>query len=735
MVINVKNSSQYGLVFDGDVKAYVYGAKQLNKYLEKCLGFCLDEYDGNAHYISIGYNEKSKSIIDSADKSTLKRAGLRITFKDGNVYIYGGSEIGTVYGVFEFCERYLGVKFLTSTFEVTPKSQGVEICEIDVECNPQFEQRECAHFSFMVNPDFVLKRRYEGGNTPNHEEAGIITNTWYNKISNSHNSFCYVPKDKYYKTHPEIFSVPNPEKKNRYKSELDGEGLFLECCYSNGLTDDGKVDESLEVSAVKAVADSLYNYIKEDLNIKYFMFGRQDNEGAICYCDKCIEKRKKYGGEAGTMIIFLNAVIELVEKRLIAEGITPDFNLVTFAYQSTFQAPVDKDLKPIDKLIIPNKRLHFRYAPHHKNTSYGVMDEKQDKGVKESIIGWSNLTPNVMVWDYPVHYMDTLFFTPTYLHLAQDIEYYGKIGVSYLMYEEAYSSTQAYNIEMDSYVMSKLFWNPQLDVYDLMKEYCDGFYGVAGKQVYGYRCKMLEFFKNKAEKELFIINPVTPQCEMLKPQTYPLELLTDCVRILEDGLSAIEQSDLTMAQKQRLTLRLKKVMLSPLRTITRNKEYYFGDKITEYQTKFDAIVVETGYQLQFSPVIIMEGNVPNYQILVDKNDEIAVKYANYLNEWFKNKTGVALDVVNWDEYYPTYAVKVICVGDNQFAREMTKDQGYTKYRTYVKNRGWSVFIEGNDLESSCDLFTDYIKDKTWSANQKRLTTLTYEYRELVEFDK
>ncbi len=736
MILNADTAKRYGLIFDKNVKAYAYAAKQLNKYVKKCCNFSFEEFSQQLKSISIGYNHHSKALIDAADKTTLKRSGFRIVFKDGDIFIYGGSDVGAIYGVFEFCERFLGVRFLTSTDEVTPFSDNVEIREEDIECNPCFEQRECYHFSFIVNPDFALKRRFEGGNTPNHEEAGIINCKWYNKISNSHNSFSYVSKEKYYKTHPEMFTTPNPESKRDYKSETGEAGFFTECCYSNGITDDGKLDESLEVSTAKVTADSLYNFIKEDLTVKYFPFGKQDNTEATCYCPKCCAKRQRYGGDAGTMTIFLNAVIEAVEKRLEAEGITPNFCISTLAYQKTSQPPVDKDLKPIDGLVIPHERLHWRFAPHFKNLSYSIVDERQNEEDRKAFIGWSNLTKNLMIWEYPVPYMDRLYFAPSYLHMAEDVAAYHKAGASYVMYEEGCSCVQEYNIEMDSYILSKLFWNPNLNVYDLMKEYTDGYYGIAGKYVYEFCCKMLDFFKEKvAQKGGFSIIPVKVECEFMQPESYPLSLLTDCVDILQTGIGEVENSSLSLAEKLRYVKRLKKVLLSPLRMITRGKEYYFGDKVTEYEKTFYSIVEETGHLLQYTPVKIMEASISNYMILVDKEDSHAVECAEYLNDWFKNKTGVALEIVGCEEYYPTYGVKSISLGAQCFSKEFFKGLDFSKYNIFAKNRGWSVFLAGKDLKGACDVFVNNIKERTWFENHKPMYSLTYEFHEIVEYVK
>jgi hypothetical protein len=731
MIINSSNKSDYGLVFDKQNKASVYAANELNKYLKRCCNFTLSDYQNQKHFISIGISDITKDFIDKLDKSALKESGLYIAFNDGNIYIYGGSDKGVIYGTYEFLERYLGVKFLTATDEVTPKSDFISIEEKDVLLNPCFPQRECAHFSFMVNPDYVLKRRFEGPNTPDNEKAGIINKTWFDKISNSHNSHEYVDRSKYLKTHPEMFNTPDPEKKSKFTA-LDDIGQ-TECCYSNGLTDDGKVDETLSVSVVKAIADSLYKFIVENPDKKYFMFGRQDNGGAICYCKRCVEKRKKYGGEAGTMIIMLNAVIDLVEKRLEKEGRKSDFILVTFAYQSTLQAPVDANLKPIDELVIPRERLHIRYAPLLANYSYSYIDPRQDKKIRDSIYGWTNLTKNIMLWDYPVNYIDKYYFAPAYLYLSDNMKFYNKVGFSYVMYEEAYGGTHGYHIEMDSYVISKLFWNPELDVYALMKEYIDGYYQIAGEEVYAFRCKMLDFYKkNFADKGLFI-GPCEPWCDFLYPENYPISLLTECVDILDSGIKKIENSLLTASEKYVLIKRVKTVLLTPLRMISRNDEYYFGDKKSDYYRRFISLMVELGHSIPWTPHRIMEKSVPNYKILVNKNDPKHLEAVEYFNEWIKNKSGVFLSVVDQYEVYPTYAEKVISIGENDFAKEFFKRTDFSKYNVFVRSCGSAVFIAGKDLKAGCDILLSNLKDTPSMDVSRRFMSLESDFIDEIEY--
>ena len=105
---------------------------------------------------------------------------------------------------------------------------------------------------------------------------------------------------------------------------------------------------------------------------------------------------------------------------------------------------------------------------------------------------------------------------------------------------------------------------------------------------------MLDFYKkNFADKGLFI-GPCEPWCDFLYPENYPISLLTECVDILDSGIKKIENSLLTASEKYVLIKRVKTVLLTPLRMISRNDEYYFGDKKSDYYRRFISLMVELG---------------------------------------------------------------------------------------------------------------------------------------------
>ena len=124
MTISKNNYLEYGIITDGS--PYLEFAKEeLQKFVEKCCGFRLQTYDGQPHYISLCVNDFSREIIEQYDFSDLNEEGFYILPKDGNVYIFGASPKSVIFGVYEFLELYLGVRFISVDCCHTPVIQSL----------------------------------------------------------------------------------------------------------------------------------------------------------------------------------------------------------------------------------------------------------------------------------------------------------------------------------------------------------------------------------------------------------------------------------------------------------------------------------------------------------------------------------------------------------------------------------------------------------------------------------
>ena len=706
MIILGKNTiACYGLKYNENDAGLSYAVKHLNTYLNKCAKLCLEKYSNQEHFISIGNNELSKDVIIENPISDNFYDGYRILFRDGNIYIFGNHIRSTIYGVYAFIEKFLGVRWFHKNSEFVPQKSVVEINEEDIFEYSYFPQRELTYLPFTTDWELAMHFRYISPTVKENVDVGQL-NLWYNKIPTTHNTHCYVSFEKV-KEHPEYFRKAEHEKE--VVDAFTGCGIgssSLDLCYSNGITDKGEFDESMEFSAAREVANKLLEFILDDRSKKFFMFGLQDNRGIKCFCPKCTEKRNKYQTEAGVVIIFLNAVIKKVEQMLIEKGLEPDFNVVVFAYHNTVEPPF-KDNKPIDQLIIPHKRLHVRYAPIDANYTYSLFDKKQKGNVKRQLEGWSLLTKNIMMWDYNTNYMEQSWFFPILPNIAKNIEGYSKIGVTYLFNEGSDTGNSNWQQELYSYVISKLYWNYNLDLWKVADEYIDGFYGIASEKVKQFVKTMQSHCENEISNgmEVSILNAYG---DIFNPIHYPLDFLIKQVDLLESAIVDVNNSNLTKNKKKELVIKLKRVLITPLRMINKNSEYYFGKEENPYFEKYDQIVNSVKIENVGSGPLTLEitdNYSSEYKIVIGQNpSEEEISAAEYFRERIEKMSGIKLPIVDDTKVAPAYPTKAICIGNTKMFKEFFKGHvEINKYKYYISTLGCCLFIHSiYDLHEAVD---------------------------------
>ena len=690
MMVDKSNFSEYGILTDGTPSAE-FAKQELQDFIEKCCGFRLADYSGQPHYFSLGENTYSHNVIAQYDLSDLNQEGFYILPKDGNIFIFGASLKSVIFGVYEFLERQLGVRFLAPECSHTPSKSGFELPNEEVKCVPISPQR--LYLSLDASEDKLLSLRYKfsADFIPDYSDLGI-GNKWYKKIPTSHNSECFVPYNKYKDAHPEFFNV------HRYN--LFRTLTAIELCYTNGLTDDGEWDENVETSVLSVVTDSMMRFIEDEPSAEYFMYGRADNEDCRCRCARCEKAREKYG-DAGTMIVFMNAVARKLRQNFAEKGKTFDKKLVTFAYNSTSKPPV-KDGKPICKQVIPDEAVYMRYAPITADYAYGLEDEKQEKTIREEVEGWSGLTKNLMVWDYNVSYNDYLWYFPNLSYLKENMKTYQRMGADYIMKQGASNVRTIWHDQLHAYISAKLFWDVNADVGALVKEYVSLYFGPAADKVQAYIDEMESFYEEQKKGDFHLwVNGQRDQQVYFDAELYPLAMLQHQEQMLEEGIRAVENCSLPEAEKQEYIRRVKAVLITPLRMIVRNTQAYFGEVNLAYEEKYYRIADAVGLKMSAEAIpIYMElaaDNKTTYKIVTAQNPtEKEKEAALLLQKYVFEKTGAMLSIGDENTVYPGHFEHAIMVGKNLITNEFYKqglDLSGCSY--YVETQGWCVFVDSD----------------------------------------
>ncbi len=545
----------------------VGAAEQLTEFVEDVSGASISTKRDNE--VSYGTDQK---LICIGQNSLFKRTGITITSEQVNtdgfiiksigdmIFINGYYDRGTLYGVYEFIEEYLGVKFLAYDATYIPESKNVMMEEtLDILERPDFEMRHL-YVRTIEDPKFMSRMRMTaGGGDAYTKYGGGYGDVWYD--SQFHNTMTMLKTSPHYE-----------ENKDEW---LNSAGTTI--CYTHGITEDGVVDETMETSVVKAMADALKDkIIKSKPSQKYFMIGQEDHHRP-CECTRCKARQAKYGNRAGVMIVFMNAIAKYVEEWVKENMPNKEFYVSCFAYQWSSTPPTKVDsatgkLVAAHEHVIPHERVYVMYAPIEACYYHAFMDESCTKNepIRGEIAGWTTLTDRLMIWDYATNYRHALFWFPNISVLSDNLRVYEQANVLFVRNQSDSQDKTSYQKFLQTYVMSKLMWDYDQNVYDIVHEFNQYYFEEAGE--------VMNQFIDLYEGHFAMLNIHTELFEntqqFLAAETYPYELMENALALIEKGKAIIKASDRTESEKRDFIKRFNRAELHPRYMILKNINSY-----------------------------------------------------------------------------------------------------------------------------------------------------------------
>lgn len=521
----------------------------------------------------------------------------------GNIFfIAGARERGTLYGVYEYLERELGVRFISDDCTHIPKG-AFKFPQLDMAMIPEFELRSffCQH----IRDDELFSARMRMVALWGKEREELGYGLQYDFFDTVHNTLDLLPPEIYYREHPEFFAhIPDrPIESDDIRKQA------REICFSNGIKDDGGLDESKQISGVKVVIESIKNLAEQYPSARYFMIGQQDSVDNYCRCEKCSGIYNKYGAQSAALIRFCNVVAREIKKWADREQNGREINIVTFAYSFSEKPPVVKDEKgqyrAPDSQVMFEDNLCIRIAAADANYVYSLDDPSQisckdSSSYPEIFRGWSALTKKIMVWDYNSNFMEFLWYFPNLRVIKKNLEFYKKLGVIYVFNEA--SVQDLWQTRLKCYLAKNLMWNLSADTDSLIKEFCDIYYGYASENV----LKVIGLYENRVtqlistdEGRLLAHNYINKNKNLFQGVNteniafgahmylayWALDLYHEFfpASLLEEMVATIKEA-IDMAQKRGgeednvLIRRLAAVILTPMRMLQLNFSEYYMDR-------------------------------------------------------------------------------------------------------------------------------------------------------------
>lgn len=420
-------------------------AAELANYISKCTGAHIEMGPGDGEMgspgspvIHLGRDSWVERLIPHLP--VLDDDGFAIETIDAwNLVIAGSSPRGTRYGVLEFIETILGVRWLFPgpLGEHAPRLDPLPLPEIHVRQEPAFVSRTQPGLPSPAQKHWGRRQRlHEGLCGATHSLQGI-----------------FAPA-KYALSHPEFFPVVNGR---RY---LDPGGWDWHPCFCA----EGLAEEAARVAV---------EYFRDHPQERGFSISISDGD-VHCECANCLEAERGRRNWLGMRHVseqyfrWANRVAELVAVEF------PDRYLGTLAYANLFDPPSEV-------------KVHSNIVVFHTYDRHKWIHPALERDGHQLTQDWRAVCSHLAWYDYT--FGASLLVPRIYFHrMATNYRYAKEIGVEGIAAETCHNWAEAPKY----YLLARLQWDPNVDVDAVLAEW----YSLAvGEQAAPYLAQYYEYWE------------------------------------------------------------------------------------------------------------------------------------------------------------------------------------------------------------------------------------------------
>lgn len=418
-----------------------FAARELSSYLERITGEKIPVIDDS-------WPAPACAVCLVPDES-YGSDGFRLVAEPPNLKIVGSAKRGILYGVYELLETSGGVGWYAADRTVVPKARTFAVpAKLDRTERPAFAVREPLWHGVMHDADFAARLRLNGESMRPEARHGGNEFRFGGGLGNSHTFPLLVPEEEFFADHPEYFAMVGGERTK---------GAQL--CLSNP-------------DVLKIVTERVLERIRRDPGAKFFGISQRDTLG-YCECPECAAVDAAAESHAGSVIRFVNAVAESVEKEF------PDKVIETLAYQFSRKPP--KGIRPRANVMPCLCSIECEFK---ESLADGAFPE--NRSFVEDLKGWGRLTDKLYIWDYTTDFLQYQLPFPNVLSMGANMRLFRDAGATTVFSEGAYNGAHAEFAELKTWVLAKLMWNPDQDVERLVDRFLKGYYGPAAPHVKRY---------------------------------------------------------------------------------------------------------------------------------------------------------------------------------------------------------------------------------------------------------
>lgn len=586
-----KGHSDYAIVVDKDAsESELFAAKELQNYIVEIGGVTIPivgcgEWKKGKRII-VGYNKDSKILLRRLKQPSPSDASILYKNKRGDIVLVGGKERGTMYAVFSFLENELGCRWYSQDCIVIPKRDSFFFSKLKREDKPAFPRRSII-YSEISDPVFrahcrLNERLVTRPTTPVKQIGG------YYSFLSPHTMAFILPVEKYYSEHPEYYALV---KGKRVQEQTQP-------CFSNP-------------DVLRICVREVRTIIKEHPEFDIVEISALDNENR-CECDECKKFTESLGNYTDLVLYFVNQVADSVQLEF------PEKRIEFLAYGNTQIPPLM--IKPHDNVVV---RLCDPYICHLHG--FASCDDEKSKQFRDDLVKWRSLTDNLCCWEYATDFSWRNIPFPNFYALQDNLKQFAKIG---LLSAFVQGNNYSYNGEFQAlriYVLSKLLWNPNCNLDEIIDDFIFGYYGTSASYIRQY----FDLIHYKIQKDTHL-SPFASYSE-----SYYSEELIEEAKVLFKKAKEVAENDIILRR-----IELEELSVCLLKTLMNPKDAMKDGSYEQTKRIIEREKIDIGSD---NSKAIMKRRVAPY---VSSNSRIerlyyrAINWAYALKEFFSNNQNI-----------------------------------------------------------------------------------------------
>ena len=438
------------LITPEDEMTYSNAISEFKELFQKSTGILMQVekdngigFSENATYISLGETSAFKGSGIVADYQTLGTQGYQIETKGKSIFIIG-QQLGILYGVYDLLNKLIDYDMYTAFEPYVQKGlKEIPLPDLKIKEVPDIQYRMPVMGAQFSSKNLTQRMRYS---------SDVIIDE-----GGAHNILkVIVPLEEHKDTHPEWFS--------RDQKQL---------CY----TARGNA-EAYQQMLAEAV-ENIKELLTKDKSGSAFSITQMD-VGVWCECDACQALQDHYGADSASQIIFVNDIATIIEEWLDAEQGGREVQFMIFAYHKSEDAPAKQNADgtwvAVDDRVKLKKNVSVWIAPIYEDYTISVTHENSIR-IRTLMESWHAVADSYFVWAYNVYFDNYLIPYDSYASMQDMVKYFVAHNTEFLWVQGNYNLRQNTGYDqLKSYIFSKLLWNYNLNINDLISDYFDKVY-------------------------------------------------------------------------------------------------------------------------------------------------------------------------------------------------------------------------------------------------------------------